>query len=171
VPPEVATGLVVVVVGGEVVVVDGDVDAEDPPWSNVVGVVVGGDVTVVDVLGGPVAGTGGCVAAEDVLAPGCSFATATPMTTVPPVARRTAKPVRRRSRAAARRLVSGELACGAELIPDVLRSPSAHGSIREWRYAEGFLWIRPETVYSIGRSRALTPRIDRVVRPGGEAGR
>jgi hypothetical protein len=145
-----------VVVGGEVVVVvDGDVDAEDAP--------------VVEVLVGEVAGTGAGVAAEDVLAPGCSSATATPMATVPPVASRTAKPVRRRSRAAARRLVSGELASGAELIRAVLRSASAHGSSRAWLYAERFLWIRSESVCSIGRSWALITTIDRVVPPGGEA--
>jgi hypothetical protein len=102
----VVVGGKVVVVWGDVVVVDGDVDAEDEPGTNVVAV----DVTVVEVLVGEVAGTGAGVAAEDVLAPGCSSATVTPMATVPPVAIRTANPVRRRSRAAARRLVSGELA-------------------------------------------------------------
>ena len=105
-------GKVVVVVGGRVVVVDG----EDAPWFDVVDVVVGGGVAVVEVLGGAVVGAGAGVVADDVLAPGCSFATTTPMATVPPVARRMANPVSRRSRAAARRLVSGELACREDLV-------------------------------------------------------
>ena len=134
VPPEVTTGCVVVVVGGRVVVVGGVVvvvvDGEEPPWFDVVGVVVGGGGAVVEVLGGEVVGTGVGVGAEDVLAPGCSSATATPMATVPPVASRMAKPVRRRSQLTARSLVSGELARGEDLIR-VLRSASAYGSSNE----------------------------------------
>lgn len=123
-------GKVVVVVGGEVVVVaDGEVDAEDAPWFNVVDVLVGGGVTVVEVLEGEAVGTGAGVAAEDVVVPGCSFATATPMATVPPVASRTANPVRRRSRTAARRLLSGELVW-RDLMCEALRSASAYGSSR-----------------------------------------
>ncbi len=104
-----------VVVGGALVVVDG----EEAPWFDVGGVVVGavvvgGGGAVVEVVVGEVVGTAVGVVAEDVLAPGCSLATATPMTTVPPVASRMAKPVRRRSRVAARSLVSGELTCGED---------------------------------------------------------
>ena len=151
------------VVGGAVV------DGEGAPWFNDVGVVVGGGATVVEVLGGEVVGTTAGVVAEDVLAPGCSFATTTPMATVPPVASRMANPVRRRSRAAARSLVSGELACGEELIR-VRRSASANRSRGEQRYAECSLWICAESVLSLPRSEALTPMIRGVVRVVRQAG-
>jgi hypothetical protein len=112
VPPEVTTGRVVVVVGGKVVVVCrdllvvGDVDAEGAPESDEVGVVVGGKVVVVEALGAEVVGTCAGALFEDALAPGCSFATTTPMAMVAPVDARAAARVRRRRRRLARRLVS-----------------------------------------------------------------
>jgi hypothetical protein len=162
----------VVVVAGGKVVVGGDVVAEDAaPWFNVVDVVVGGGGAVVEVLWVEVAGAGVGVAAEDVLPPGCSFATATPMATVPPVANRMAKPVRRRSRAAARFLVSGELACRAELMCEAILSTSAQrGSSPESPQDEPFPRIRSETVSSIAWPSALTWAIDRSVCPDCEAG-
>jgi hypothetical protein len=81
-------GLVVVVVGGLVVVVG-------EPWGEigpavVVGLVVGvvvlvGGGVVVGVVAGVEPGSGGLVGAAD--APGCSFATVTPMNAVAPPAR------------------------------------------------------------------------------------
>jgi hypothetical protein len=65
---------------------------------------------------------------EDALAPGCSFATSTPMAMVAPVAIRTAARVTRRRRASARPLVSGELNWGAELTGPVLGTASVHAS-------------------------------------------
>jgi len=99
-------GKVVVVVGGEVVVV-GAVDAGAAPGSDVVGVVVGGAV-VVEVFGVEVVGVCAGAGLEDALAPGCSFATTTPMAMVAPVATRAAERVSSRRRLLARRLVSGE---------------------------------------------------------------
>jgi hypothetical protein len=99
VPPEVTTGRDLVLVGGDVVVVGGDVvvvDDVDPE----VGAVVGGDV-----VEGTCAGT----VFEGWVAPGCSFATTTPMAMVAPVASKAAARVNRRIRAWARRLDSGEL--------------------------------------------------------------
>jgi hypothetical protein len=98
VPPDVATGRVVVVVGGAVVVVVGGdvvvVVADEPaPRPDEVGVVVGGEVvvvgaTVVEVLG---VWSGVLLDAD---APGCSLATTMPMTTVAPVAATAANRVR-----------------------------------------------------------------------------
>jgi hypothetical protein len=99
VPPDVATGRVVVVVGGDVVVVVGGkvvvvVGEDEPaPRFDEVGVVVGGEVvvvgaTVVEVLG---VWSGALLDAD---APGCSLATTMPMTTVAPVAATAASRVR-----------------------------------------------------------------------------
>jgi hypothetical protein len=136
VPPEVTTGLFLVVVGG-VVVTGGDV---------VVVVVVGGDVVVLgdvvpefapgtvevvvvldgdgDVVEGACAGT----VLEGALTPGCSLATTTPMAMAAPVAARAAARVSRRRRASVCRLASGELDCGVELIGHILGTTSMHGS-------------------------------------------
>ena len=114
----------VVVVGGEVVVV-GAPDAEALPGSDEVVVVVGGDVVVVEV-GGASAGTG----LEDALAPGCSFATTTPMAMVAPVAPKTAERVSSRRRTSARRLLSGESDDERALIGDVLGSALASSQQR-----------------------------------------
>jgi len=102
-------GVTVVVVVGAVVVV--------------VVEVVAGDVVGVEVVG-PSAGTvlGGA------LVPGCSFATTTPMATAAPVATKAAERVRRRRRASARLLASGEPGWGVELIGWFLASLSIHGS-------------------------------------------
>jgi hypothetical protein len=99
VPPDVATGRVVVVVGGDVVVVVGGkvvvvVGEDEPaPRFDEVGVVVGGEVvvvgaTVVEVLG---VWSGVLLDAD---APGCSLATTMPMRTVAPVAATAANRVR-----------------------------------------------------------------------------
>lgn len=109
----------VVVVGGRVVVV-GEVDSEEAPGSDEMGVVVGGDVSVVEVLAVGGVGTRAGTVLEDALAPGCSSATTTPMAMVAPVAARAAEVVRRRRRAFARRLLSGELDCGLDLIGRLL---------------------------------------------------
>ena len=81
--------VVVVVVGGDVV---GDADPELTPESDAPGVEVLG-VEVVGVSAG---------AGEDPPAPGCSFATTTPMAMVAPAASNAAARVRRRTRASAR---------------------------------------------------------------------
>jgi hypothetical protein len=52
------------------------------------------------------------------LAPGCSFATTTPMSAVPPTAARAAERVKRRKRTWVRTRVSGELRSRACLIGD-----------------------------------------------------
>jgi hypothetical protein len=130
VAPEVATGRVVVVIGGKVVVVGGEVvvvgagDAKALPGSDEVGVVVDGEVVVVEVFGVEVVGTCAGTGLEDALAPGCSFATTTPMAMVAPVATKTAERVSSRRRALARRLVSGESDDGRALIGQVLGSAS-----------------------------------------------
>jgi hypothetical protein len=131
VAPEVATGGVVVVVGGKVVVVvGGEVvvvgagDAEALPGSDEVGVVVGGEVVVVEVFGVEVVATCAGTGLEDALAPGCSFATTTPMAMVAPVATKTAERVSSRRRALARRLVSEESDGARALIGQVLGSAS-----------------------------------------------
>jgi len=95
--------VVVVVVGTDVV---GVVVVSDPAGDPVVGVVVAGvvvevDGTEVEVL--PVV----VLTAE--LAPGCSFATTTPMSAVAPAAPTIEARVRKRTSAVARRLASGEL--------------------------------------------------------------
>lgn len=120
-------GKVVVVVGGEAVVL-GDVDPGDASGAAEVGAVVAGDVVVVEVLGAEVVGV--CVGRvpEDALDPGCSLATTIPMATVAPVATRAAKRVMCRSRASARRRVWGERHWGAGLIGRLLESESLHGS-------------------------------------------
>ncbi len=131
VAPEVATGGVVVVVGGRVVVVVGEVvvvgagDGEALPGSDEVGVVVGGKVVGVEVFDVEVVGTCAGTGLKDALAPGCSFATTTPMAMVAPVAPKTAKRVSSRRRTSARRLVSGESDDGRALIDQVLGSASA----------------------------------------------
>jgi hypothetical protein len=133
VPPDVATGRVVVVVGGEVVVVVGGkvvvvVDDEEPaPISDEGGVVVGSDVfvvgaTVVEVLG---VWSGAVLDAD---APGCSLATTTPMTTVAPVAATAASRVSKRRDAAARRRVSGEGTGRVDFIEHFLGSGSSDAS-------------------------------------------
>jgi hypothetical protein len=114
---------VVVVVGGEVVVVGvGDVEPEP---ESVVEVEVAGAVVVVVVVDVEGASVG---AVEDALAPGCSLATSTPRAMVAPVATTAAARVSRRRRASARCLVSGELFGGVELTGPVLGSASSHGS-------------------------------------------
>jgi hypothetical protein len=123
VAPEVATGRVVVVVGGKVVVVVGDAavvgaeDAGSPPRSDV----TGGEV-VVDVFGVEVVVTRAGAGLEDGLAPGCSFATTTPMAMVAPVAINAVQRVSSRRRALARRLISGGSDDGRALIGQVLGS-------------------------------------------------
>jgi hypothetical protein len=107
-------GGVVVVVVGDVVVVDDEVSAPrfDEAGGDVVVVVVGAVVVVV---------LGVCNGAlPDAVAPGCSLATTTPMTTVAPVAASAASRVRKRRDAAARRLVSGEWTCRVDLIDHFL---------------------------------------------------
>ena len=52
---------------------------------------VGGEVVVVEVLGVEVVGACAGTGLEDALAPGCSFATTTPMAMVAPVATKTAE--------------------------------------------------------------------------------
>jgi hypothetical protein len=121
VPPDVATGRVVVVVGGAVVVVVGGkvvvvVEDEEPaPRSDEVGVVVDG---AVDVVGASVVEVLGLRRGEltDADDPGCSLATTMPMTTVAPVAATAASRVRKRSDASARRRVSGEETCRGDFI-------------------------------------------------------
>jgi hypothetical protein len=142
VAPEVATGRVVVVVGGKVVVVvGGEVvvvgaeDAEALPGSDEVGAVVGGEVVVVELSGLEVVGTCAGTGLEDALAPGCSFATTTPMAMVAPAAPKAAERVRNRRRAFARRLVSGESDDGRDLIGRVLASASV--SWKQQRVASG----------------------------------
>ena len=117
-PPDVTTGLVVVVTGGLVVVVVGglvvvvgDVIWDVPTAGGTVAVVVGGTAvvvvggTVVDELsldaGGVLPGTGpgGFALADE---PGCSLATVTPMITASRPAAATEARVTRRSRASAR---------------------------------------------------------------------
>jgi hypothetical protein len=128
VPPDVATGRVVVVVGGEVVVVVGgrvvvvESDEEPAPRLDEVGVV---EVEVeVEVDGAAVVEVpevwGGALL--DVDAPGCSLATTMPMTTVAPVAATATSRVRKRSDAAARRLVSGDETCRVDFIEHFLGS-------------------------------------------------
>jgi hypothetical protein len=136
VDPDVATGRVVVVVGGAmVVVVGGKVvvvvgDEEPAPRLDEVGEVVGGEVvvvvgaTVVEVLGV-------CSGAPtDAVPPGCSFATTMPMTTVAPVAATAASRVRKRRDVAARRRVSGEWTCRVEFIERFLGSASTDANSR-----------------------------------------
>jgi hypothetical protein len=122
VAPEVATGRVVVVVGGNVVVVGdvvvvGNEDAGPPPRSDV----VGGDV-VVDVFGVEVVVTRAGTGLGDALAPGCSFATTTPMAMVAPAATNAVQRVSSRRRVSARRLISGGSDDGRALIGQVLAS-------------------------------------------------
>ena len=110
--------LVVVVVGAKVVgtiageellsEVDGVVGVAVAGVS-VVGVDAGGAVEV-DVVGGW-AGVVPLVPAPE-LAPGCSFATTTPISAVAPVVAKIAERVRRRRRTLARSRVSGELCAG-----------------------------------------------------------
>ena len=135
------------VVGGEVVVVVvvvvmvvGDVDPEDSPESDELGVVLDGDVVEVDVLA-EVVGTCAGALLEGSLDPGCSLATTTPMAIVAPVATRAAEPVRRRRRALARCLVSGELWWGVGLIGRILGSALGHGSSAPYCQPEILLWI------------------------------
>ena len=128
--PEVATGGAVVGVGAKVVaggrvVVVGAGDGEALPGSDEVGVVVGGNVVVVEVFGVEVVGTCTGTGYEDALAPGCSFATTTPMAIVAPVAPKTAERVSSRRSTSARRLVSGESDDERVLIDQVLGSASA----------------------------------------------
>jgi hypothetical protein len=126
VPPDVATGRVVVVVGGEVVVVVGGrvvvvgSDEEPAPRLDEVGVVEvevevdGAAVVEVPEVWGRVL--------LDADAPGCSLATTMPMTTVAPVAATATSRVRKRSDAAARRLVSGDETCRVDFIEHFLGS-------------------------------------------------
>ena len=120
----------VVVVGGKVVVV-GAGDGEALPGSDEVGVVVGGKVVGGEVLGVEVVGACAGTGLEDALAPGCSFATTTPMAMVAPVAPKTTERVSSRSRTSARRLVSGVSDGGRALIDKVLGSASASWK-RQW---------------------------------------
>jgi hypothetical protein len=125
---------VVVVVGGEVVVVVGDVDPEPAlGLDEVVGVVV----VVVDV----VAGTSIGAPLEGTLAPGCSLDTNTPIAMAAPVAITAAARVSLRRRASARCLVSEELNGGVVLTGQFLGSASSHGTRDALSPAERFLWI------------------------------
>ena len=153
VPPDVTTGRVVVVVGGGVVVVVvganvvGTVAGVElpPEVAGVVGVdvvgvavvvVVGGDV-VVDVVGGSAGVVPLGLAPE--LAPGCSFATTTPISAVAPVAAITAERVRRRRRMFARSRASGELRSGLIGVRSSRRpSGPITSSIAVRRWREGF---------------------------------
>jgi hypothetical protein len=141
VAPEVATGRVVVVVGGRVVVVGGEVvvvgaeDGEGLPGSDEAGKVVGGEVVVVELSGVEVVGTCAGTGLEDALAPGCSFATTTPMAIVAAVAPKAAARVRNRRRALARLLVSGESDDGRALMVQGLASVSV--SWKQQRVASG----------------------------------
>lgn len=107
-PPDVTTGLVVVVVGGLVVVVVGGlvgVDAGTPGEA-------GGGTEVLGVVDGtddPGAVVGAAGGAGDA-APGCSEATTVPIQAVAPLAPRTAAPVMNRMRACARS--RARVACG-----------------------------------------------------------
>ena len=103
--------VVVVVVGTDVV---GVVVVSDPAGDPVVGVVVAGVVGVV--VAGVVVEVDGTevevlpvVVLTAELAPGCSFATTTPMSAVAPAAPTIEARVRKRTSAVARRLASGEL--------------------------------------------------------------
>ena len=97
VPPDVTTGRVVVVVGGDVVVVVRGTDVVGVVVADPVGDSVVGDsvVGVVGVVAGVVVDVGGTEVEVEVLpvvvltaelAPGCSFATTTPMSAVAPAA-------------------------------------------------------------------------------------
>jgi hypothetical protein len=146
VAPDVATGRVVVVVGGAmVVVVWGKVvvvvgDEEPAPRFDEVGVVVGGEVVVVgatvvvvfEVCSG---------ALPDALPPGCSFATTMPMTTVAPVAATAVSRVRKRRDVAARRRVSGEWTCRVDFIEHFLGSVLAHANSRGYVQPCVRLWM------------------------------
>jgi hypothetical protein len=97
--------------------------------------VMGGEVVVVEVLGVEVIGACEGTGLEDALAPGCSFATTTPMAMVAPVATKTTERVSNRRRALARRLVSGESDDGPALIGQVPGSASV--SWKQQRVALG----------------------------------
>jgi hypothetical protein len=122
-------GRVVVVVGGEVVVVG---EAEAPTEGSEL---MGGEVTGVGafVVGVLVVGVLGVWTAGvlEAVAPGCSLATITPMTTVAPVAPKAAKRVRTRREAAARRRVSGEWDGREDFIGHFLASVRTYESIGE----------------------------------------
>jgi hypothetical protein len=141
VPPDVATGRVVVVVGGDVVVVVvgtvvvgvvvlGVVVVPDPAGDSVVGVVAGVVVgvvvdVVVEVDGAEVEVLPVVVLAAE-LTPGCSFATTKPMSAVAPAAPTIEARVRKRTSALARRRASGELwslGCLIEGTGPASRSP------------------------------------------------
>jgi hypothetical protein len=123
---------VVVVVDGNVVVVDDDVPV--PRFDEVDGDVVVVGATVVVVLGV-------CSGALlDAVAPGCSLATTTPMTTVAPVAARAASRVRIRRDATARRLVSGEWTCRVDLIDHFLASAPTDRNSRGYGQPCVLLW-------------------------------
>jgi hypothetical protein len=146
-------GRVVVVVGGSVVVVG----AVDP--GEALGVVVVGGAVVVVVVVEAVVGAAGTAAGAvlDPLAPGCSFATTTPMATVAPVAARTAERVRNRRWERARCRVSGECDRRGEFIGD-LGSALMHGSSCAYRLPGIGLWNICETRRDRRQQRHMGPR-------------
>jgi hypothetical protein len=116
VPPDVVTGVDLVVVGVVVVVVGSDEPRlDDAPVVDVVVVVEGStdDVEEVELV------------VAELLAPGCSLATTTPMSAVVPVATTATARVRRRSRALARRRASTASVVGRSGM-----DPSHHRSFR-----------------------------------------
>jgi hypothetical protein len=130
-------GDVVVVVGGDVVVVEGD----DPTEGGEV------DGVVVDVVGEEVDGVVVNEVGLAVLAPGCSLATITPMSAVAPVAARMDARVRRRNRALARCLVSGECCHLARLTcSGAFRSAPFHKSRPGFRPTQWPLWTVCEMI-------------------------
>jgi hypothetical protein len=143
VPPDVTTGRVVVVVGGEVVgvLVVGCEVVVDPAADSVVGVVVA--VDEVDV--GSVVEVDTEVPVEvdgDELAPGCSLATMTPMSAVAPAEATIVARVRYRTSAFARRRPSGELWLRGWLIEGIgsVSSAHVHSRTRESHQPQRTLW-------------------------------
>lgn len=133
--------MVVVVVVGVVCTVP--VEGEVPVVGDaVVGVVLGavGD-DVVDSVPGDVVGTDVVDVFSAELTPGCSLATTRPMSTVAPLAARTATRVRRRTRRFARCLLSREWRCLANVIADETPSSACHHKSRPAsRSPQDFLW-------------------------------
>jgi hypothetical protein len=163
VPPDVTTGRVVVVVGGEVVgvvVVGGEVVGVLVVGCEVVGVLVVGCEVVVDPAADSVVGVVVAVDEVDVgsvvevdtevpvevdgdeLAPGCSLATMTPMSAVAPAEATIAARVRYRTSAFARRRPSGELWLRGWLIEGIgsVSSAHVHSRTRESHQPQRTLW-------------------------------
>jgi hypothetical protein len=166
VAPEVTTGRVVVVVGGDVVVVD-EPDPKDAAGSDEV---VGGAVVDVVELGVDVAGR--CVGAvlDAALDPGCSLATTTPIAMVAPVATRAADRVSRRRRRLARRLASARSDWGVELIGHPFCSSCSNASRAGSTQAEVHLCTICDLCQS-GRLGEPSHRYQRLIAlPPGRAG-